>query len=240
MVSEDIYRCSECGRDLVDVDDDDDDDDRAAALAMTDGSGYTTADSDSCNCAVCGKDLTDPKNSGDPDINGDWVCSETYCRAVHGPSMTVERTVARTQAGTGQDDIRTDGGHPPGPSVKAGDNPTPTEFSEDMAFLGPDRHLCEPCGRVFEDVRKLAEHNCRLLTDGGIQASSSDPGIRGFVCGGCRQQCDGLPEFIDEDSWEPYCSRDCYEFEPEPGCPHVAPGELPCSACFFERGGHNG
>lgn len=168
MVSEDIYRCSECGRDLVDVDDDDDDDDRAAALAMTDGSGHTTADSDSCNCAVCGKDLTDPKNSGDPDINGDWVCSETYCRAVHGVSMTVERTVTRTQAGTGQDEIRTDGGHPSGPPVTPGDHPTPTEFGGDMAFLGPDKHLCDLCGLVTGDLTVLVSHDCqRPMTDGG-------------------------------------------------------------------------
>lgn len=40
-------------------------------------------------CTVCGKDLTDPKNSGDPDVEGDWVCKEVSCRAVHDAEMTV-------------------------------------------------------------------------------------------------------------------------------------------------------
>lgn len=86
------------------------------------------------------------------------------------------------------------------------------------------------------------------MSDGGVRTAEkggsptetggeeSKPGIRGFVCGGCRQQCGGFPEFIDDETWEPYCSRDCYEFEPEPGCPHVDPGELPCPSCFFDGG----
>lgn len=52
---------------------------------------------DRYKCAVCASDLTDPKNSGDPDINGDWVCSQNHCRAVHDVPMTVERTVIRSQ-----------------------------------------------------------------------------------------------------------------------------------------------
>jgi len=41
-----------------------------------------------CECAVCGKDLTDPKNRGDPDVNGDWVCASEHCRNVHNVDMT--------------------------------------------------------------------------------------------------------------------------------------------------------
>jgi len=41
------------------------------------------------HCEVCGKDLTDPKNSGDPDENGDWVFRSISCRAAHSVEMTV-------------------------------------------------------------------------------------------------------------------------------------------------------
>lgn len=40
------------------------------------------------NCEVCGCDLTDPKNRGDPDVNGDWVCSSPSCRVAHPEEMT--------------------------------------------------------------------------------------------------------------------------------------------------------
>jgi len=43
-------------------------------------------------CVECGKDLTDPKNRGDPDINGEWVCDEKYCRVMHEPEMRVKQT----------------------------------------------------------------------------------------------------------------------------------------------------
>jgi hypothetical protein len=40
-------------------------------------------------CTVCGKDLTDPKNAGDPDVDGEWVCRDEICRATHDTEMTV-------------------------------------------------------------------------------------------------------------------------------------------------------
>jgi len=40
-------------------------------------------------CVSCGVSLTDPKNAGDPDENGDWVCRDVVCRATHKPEMTV-------------------------------------------------------------------------------------------------------------------------------------------------------
>jgi hypothetical protein len=39
-------------------------------------------------CEVCGKDLTDPKNAGDPDENGNWVCRDGLCRWNHDVEMT--------------------------------------------------------------------------------------------------------------------------------------------------------
>lgn len=48
--SDKIFRCSECGRDLVDIDDDDDD--RTAALAMTDGSGVSSDGTEYCLYAL--------------------------------------------------------------------------------------------------------------------------------------------------------------------------------------------
>lgn len=39
------------------------------------------------HCEVCGCDLSDPKNAGDPDVNGDWVCRDPTCRAAHRPEM---------------------------------------------------------------------------------------------------------------------------------------------------------
>ena len=47
------------------------------------------SDNQSVKCVVCGSDLTDPKNAGDPDVNGDWVCRREHCRAVHNVEMTV-------------------------------------------------------------------------------------------------------------------------------------------------------
>jgi hypothetical protein len=44
--------------------------------------------SGACRCIECGSDLTDPKNRGDPDVDGDWVCSEPICRAMHDTEMT--------------------------------------------------------------------------------------------------------------------------------------------------------
>lgn len=43
----------------------------------------------SMKCVECGKELTDPKNSGDPDVNGDWVCRDRICRGIHDAEMTV-------------------------------------------------------------------------------------------------------------------------------------------------------
>lgn len=42
-------------------------------------------------CEVCGKDLTDPKNAGDLDENGDWVCIDWECREIHNVPMTCDR-----------------------------------------------------------------------------------------------------------------------------------------------------
>ena len=47
-------------------------------------------------CVECGKDLTDPKNCGDPDVGGDWVCADDHCRIMHEPEMTVNRRVIRS------------------------------------------------------------------------------------------------------------------------------------------------
>ncbi len=61
------------------------------------------SDTQTVQCVECGKDLTDPKNCGDPDINGEWVCTDAPCRVVHETAMTVHRTV-----------IETDSAHPRG------------------------------------------------------------------------------------------------------------------------------
>jgi len=45
--------------------------------------------SEDYRCVSCGVSLTDPKNAGDPDENGDWVCRDAACRAMHEPEMTV-------------------------------------------------------------------------------------------------------------------------------------------------------
>ena len=49
-------------------------------------------------CVECGKDLADPKNCGDPDVEGDWVCADPVCRAMHDPEMEVERSISRGDA----------------------------------------------------------------------------------------------------------------------------------------------
>jgi len=40
------------------------------------------------NCVECGKVLNDPKNRGDPDVDGEWVCADATCRALHDTDMT--------------------------------------------------------------------------------------------------------------------------------------------------------
>lgn len=46
-------------------------------------------------CAECGIDLTDPKNAGDPDEDGEWVCADPQCRGMHDTPMTVKRRTTR-------------------------------------------------------------------------------------------------------------------------------------------------
>jgi hypothetical protein len=55
-----------------------------------------SGDTDRFECVECGKDLTDPKNCGDPDVGGDWVCADDNCRIMHEPEMTVNRRVIRS------------------------------------------------------------------------------------------------------------------------------------------------
>lgn len=40
-------------------------------------------------CVVCGRDLADPKNAGDPDVEGNWICRSESCRSTHPIDMTV-------------------------------------------------------------------------------------------------------------------------------------------------------
>lgn len=61
-----------------------------------------------------------------------------------------------------------------------------------------------------------------LLTDGGhVPGPSPDPvhpapdpeteaGVRDFVCPGCDTAFHGQPEFIVEETWSLYCSRECF------------------------------
>lgn len=46
-------------------------------------------------CVECGVDLSDPKNAGDPDSDGEWVCDDPQCRTVHETEMTVGREVLK-------------------------------------------------------------------------------------------------------------------------------------------------
>jgi hypothetical protein len=40
------------------------------------------------HCVECGKVLNDPKNRGDPDVDGEWVCNDLSCREIHDTEMT--------------------------------------------------------------------------------------------------------------------------------------------------------
>lgn len=61
---------------------------------MTDGG---TCSDETVQCVECGSDLTDPKNAGDPDINGEWVCVRPVCRRMHQAPLTVGRHIIRTE-----------------------------------------------------------------------------------------------------------------------------------------------
>jgi len=43
---------------------------------------------DHTHCVECGKVLNDPKNRGDPDVDGEWVCADLSCRELHETEMT--------------------------------------------------------------------------------------------------------------------------------------------------------
>lgn len=45
------------------------------------------ADDNNVRCCECGCDLEDPKNAGDPDVNGEWVCRSLLCRHAHQAEM---------------------------------------------------------------------------------------------------------------------------------------------------------
>jgi hypothetical protein len=60
-------------------------------------------------CVVCHSDLTDPKNRGDPDVNGDWVCSDGTCRAVHDVEMTCDvRVIYPSSSAPSRTDMEND------------------------------------------------------------------------------------------------------------------------------------
>jgi len=66
--------------------------------------------------------------------------------------------------------VATDGGHPAGPTGGAV-HPDHADDRRDQAFLGSERHKCDLCDRVFDDIDDLADHRCAapdvLLPDGG-------------------------------------------------------------------------
>ena len=53
-------------------------------------------ETDTVRCVECGKDLSDPKNCGDPDVGGAWVCADDDCRIMHEPEMRANRRVIRS------------------------------------------------------------------------------------------------------------------------------------------------
>lgn len=97
--------------------------------------------SEVCHC--CGKDLTDPKNAGDPDVQGQWVCRDEVCRAVHDVEMTVTL-----------DDHQ----------IKSDDNVV-ADCLECGAYLTHDEKVERSEGTYCESCAP------RLVTDGGTQES---------------------------------------------------------------------
>lgn len=103
-------------------------------------------------------------------------------------------------------DLVTDGGIT-GPTPQP-DHPKPERFGRNKAFLGPDRHLCDECGRVFDELQELAYHDCALLPDGGVAKFE-------------RQDVEAVRREGDRVDQGP--------------CPHTDPGdELPCPSCFVD------
>jgi hypothetical protein len=49
-----------------------------------DGIAQSTNDTERIEC---GKNLIDPKNCGDPDVGGDWVCADDNCQIMHSVSF---------------------------------------------------------------------------------------------------------------------------------------------------------
>lgn len=44
---------------------------------------------DPTKCVICGSDLTDPTNCGEPSEDGDWVCDESSCRVSYDRHVTM-------------------------------------------------------------------------------------------------------------------------------------------------------
>ena len=62
----------------------------------------SASESEEIKCEVCGTDLRDPKRRGDPDENGDWVCSAPSCRQLHDVAITCDIIRETAQEGDAQ------------------------------------------------------------------------------------------------------------------------------------------
>ncbi|OYR64125.1 hypothetical protein [Halorubrum ezzemoulense] len=99
---------------------------------------YGGCDDDLTHCVECGKVLDDPKNRGDPDVNGEWVCADADCRELHGAEMTCD----------GSAELVTDGGRVEG-----------TDGSDRLPYE------CEDCGKVLEHRGEVLVHAIAVTGD---------------------------------------------------------------------------
>jgi len=105
-------------------------------------------------CHCCGKDLTDPKNAGDLDVEGNWVCRDPTCRAVHEVEMTV--TLEDHQTSSYYDNTVTD-------CIECG-----VPLTRDQKVERSEGTYCENCAPP-------------LVTDGGTPAEGELQDVEGSV-----------------------------------------------------------
>lgn len=132
------------------------------------------------SCVVCGHPFDRDEHDQCPNCrNGsldDFATDggQVQCAACQTPITTEDPPTHRGEPihpdCRGQ--IRTDGGHPPGPGGAA----QPPLRGRDHAYLGSDVHLCDECRRTFRDLEALESHDC--WAESGLAADLQDAEVR--------------------------------------------------------------
>lgn len=83
------------------------------------------------------------------------------------------------------------------------------EFGCSHRAFGPATKLPEGCPEC--DTATDGGHGPAVQVDATTAAPEPDPGRgRSWTCAGCGESIVGRPDVIDRDSWQAYCSHECF------------------------------